>query len=214
MDVSFDPIDLLGYAAASLVFLTFCMKTLLWLRMVAVASNVAFIAYALGAGLVPILILHGVLLPMNLFRLWQHHRTIRQIGQAARGDPRASVLLPFMETVAASDGQTIFAKGDTADRLYYVQEGLVEIVEFGRTLGAGEIFGEVGLLSEGKERTATVKAVGDARLCSIDRNTVLRICRENPEFALMLARLITDRMVQNQAALGERLEQAVAQRSG
>lgn len=131
-----------------------------------------------------------------------------------RGDPRASVLLPFMETVAGSDGQTVFAKGDTADRLYYVQEGLVEIVEFGWTLGTGEIFGEVGLLSEGKSRAATVKAVGDARLCSINRNSVLRICRENPEFALMLTRLITDRMVQSQAEPGERLEHSVAQRSG
>lgn len=212
MDLSFDLIDLLGYAAAGLVFLTFCMKTLIWLRIVAVASNVAFIAYALGAGLLPILILHGVLLPLNLFRLWEHYRMIRQITRATRGDPNASVLMPFMESVSFRDGDTVFRMGDPAERLYYVQDGQVEIVEFGKTLGTGEIFGEVGLLSEGKKRTASVRCVGDTILCWIDRAEVLRICRENPEFVLMLARLITDRMVQNQGLLGERLENAARSR--
>lgn len=60
-----------GYIACTLVLATFSMKTMWALRLTAIASNVAFIAYAELAHLPPILILHSVLLPLNLLRLKQ-----------------------------------------------------------------------------------------------------------------------------------------------
>jgi hypothetical protein len=41
------------------------------LRVTAIASNMAFIAYAAYGHLQPILILHSVLLPLNIIRLMQ-----------------------------------------------------------------------------------------------------------------------------------------------
>jgi hypothetical protein len=38
-------IDIFGYAASILVFVTFCMKDMVPLRVVALASNVAFLVY-------------------------------------------------------------------------------------------------------------------------------------------------------------------------
>jgi hypothetical protein len=38
-------IDVLGYAASSAVLATFMMRTMLWLRLVAIASNLLFILY-------------------------------------------------------------------------------------------------------------------------------------------------------------------------
>lgn len=68
--------DALGYLAALLVLAAFCMRDMTALRMLAMASNLAFIAYAVCAGLQPILLLHAVLLPVNLWRLlhgqWGH----------------------------------------------------------------------------------------------------------------------------------------------
>jgi CRP/FNR family transcriptional regulator, cyclic AMP receptor protein len=61
--------DALGYLAASLVLATFCAKTMILLRALAIASNVAFIAYALLAHLWPILLLHAIMLPLNAARL-------------------------------------------------------------------------------------------------------------------------------------------------
>lgn len=61
--------DGLGYLAASLVLATFCAKTMVPLRMLAIASNLAFIAYALLAHLWPILLLHAIMLPLNAARL-------------------------------------------------------------------------------------------------------------------------------------------------
>lgn len=66
-----NPTDLLGYLAAALVLMTFSVRSIVALRAVAIASNVAFIGYAAAAGLTPVLVLHGVLLPLNAWRLWQ-----------------------------------------------------------------------------------------------------------------------------------------------
>jgi hypothetical protein len=44
------------------------------LRAIAIASNAAFIAYGLLAGVMPVLILHLLLLPLNLFRIVQSWR--------------------------------------------------------------------------------------------------------------------------------------------
>jgi hypothetical protein len=62
-------VDELGYLAASLVLATFCAKRMVPLRAIAIASNVAFVAYAFSAGLGPILLLHAILLPVNILRL-------------------------------------------------------------------------------------------------------------------------------------------------
>jgi len=62
-------LDGLGFFAASLVLATFCARTMVTLRMLAIGSNIAFIAYALAAGLWPILVLHLCMLPLNAHRL-------------------------------------------------------------------------------------------------------------------------------------------------
>ena len=67
--------DLLGYAAAGLVLITFLAQSITTLRALAMASNLMFIVYALVAWLPPVLVLHILLLPLNAWRLWQAHRT-------------------------------------------------------------------------------------------------------------------------------------------
>lgn len=60
-----------GYLASALVLATFSMKEMRWLRLTAMSSNCAFIFYAIIAHLQPILVLHCILLPVNVFRLMQ-----------------------------------------------------------------------------------------------------------------------------------------------
>ncbi len=45
------------------------MRSMIALRITALASNVAFLSYAVLAHLHPVLALHAMLLPMNIFRL-------------------------------------------------------------------------------------------------------------------------------------------------
>ena len=62
-------ITLLGFAASFAVLATFLMRTMLPLRIVAVASNALFIAYGYCAHILPVLGLHLALLPINIGRL-------------------------------------------------------------------------------------------------------------------------------------------------
>jgi hypothetical protein len=73
-------IDGIGFAAAGLVLATFSMRSMIALRWVAIASNLAFIAYGYHGGLAPILALHVLLLPINVYRLAQLRQ--RRIGAA------------------------------------------------------------------------------------------------------------------------------------
>jgi hypothetical protein len=75
-----DPTELLGYAAALLVLLTFSMKTMVPLRVAGIFSNLFFIAYAYQTDAHPILILHAILLPLNVMRLAQILSLLRKVG--------------------------------------------------------------------------------------------------------------------------------------
>ncbi len=69
------PADTIGWAAAALMIVTFSCRDPLWMRPLAVCTNLAFIGYASVAGLAPVLALHALLLPINLMRWWQCCRT-------------------------------------------------------------------------------------------------------------------------------------------
>ncbi|KTC97410.1 hypothetical protein Lgee_1731 [Legionella geestiana] len=62
-------VECTGYLASILVFATFCTRDILTLRLLAVGSNAAFITYAATSHLMPILALHALLLPLNLYRI-------------------------------------------------------------------------------------------------------------------------------------------------
>jgi hypothetical protein len=62
-------VELAGYVASSLVFLTFYMHRMVPLRLVALCSNFAFLIYAFALDLAPIAVLHGALIPVNIIRL-------------------------------------------------------------------------------------------------------------------------------------------------
>ena len=62
-------IDGVGYAAALAVLGSFCMSTIVSLRILAIISNVLFALYGVLAHLYPVFLLHSILLPVNVFKL-------------------------------------------------------------------------------------------------------------------------------------------------
>jgi hypothetical protein len=61
--------DFLGFLASGLVLTSFWMRDMLLLRLVAIASNVAFITFGHVAHILPVMVLHCILLPVNLWHV-------------------------------------------------------------------------------------------------------------------------------------------------
>src|SRR6516162_6472346 len=75
-----------GYAASTLVLLTFVAKDMRVLRIVAIFSNLAFITYGTIEWLPPVLFLHLMLLPLNIVRLAEIVTATRATGDLVRAD--------------------------------------------------------------------------------------------------------------------------------
>jgi CRP/FNR family transcriptional regulator, cyclic AMP receptor protein len=175
-------VELSGYLASLLVFSTFYMKTMMPLRSVAIASNVAFITYGYLAGLYPVLLLHVVLLPLNTWRLYQMRTLLARVRQASKGDYSIESLLPFMTKAKVNQGEMLFRKGDVADKLYYLVSGSIRFPEIEATAVPGDLIGEIGVFSPWKARTASAVAKSDSMLLVLSDQKVLELYYQNPEF--------------------------------
>jgi CRP/FNR family cyclic AMP-dependent transcriptional regulator len=100
-------VDLLGYAASAAVLATFCMRTMIPLRIAGIISNVFFITYGYFDQLLPVLLLHLVLLPINSLRLVEFQRLVRDMREAHSSDLSLKSLLPYMKTRAGPRGKCL-----------------------------------------------------------------------------------------------------------
>ena len=76
------------------------------------------------------------------------------------------------EIVAPAQGETVFERNDYTNSFYMIVSGDVRVETF--TLGAGEFFGELGLIS-GRRRSSTVKAGRDCVLIEAPRRAMLKL---------------------------------------
>lgn len=193
-----------AWVAAALVFSSFFMQTMIPLRLMAIVSNVAFIGYGL-LGLVygvfgrvyPILVLHSCLLPLNLVRLRQLRR-LNAAVQATTDDEVLRSLVPYMKSEQHPSGTLLFRQGDVADRLYLIQEGSIVFPEIEKHIGAGNVFGEVGLFAPRGVRTLTAVCDEPCRLWTISRDRVLELYYQNPRFGFFLIRLVSGLVLERQ----------------
>lgn len=197
-------IEASGYFAALLVFLTFYTRTMLPLRYLAILSNVAFIVYAALAQLNPILVLHTLLLPLNIFRLWQLNRLIADVSRASEEDFSIEWLLPHMRPLKAARGEFLFRKGDPADSMYYLVRGGIVLPEVAVKIDPGGMIGEIGLFSPKARRTSSARCTADCEMLTISGRKVLDLYFQNPRFGIYLLRLITGRLIRDVERLKER----------
>jgi CRP/FNR family transcriptional regulator, cyclic AMP receptor protein len=189
--------EVFGYIASVLVFATFYMKTMVPLRLVAIASNAAFIIYASIGGLTPILILHVMLLPLNVLRLLQIRAFSRQVERAAREDFSIEALLPLMRRREIDANETLFSLGERADELYYILDGVLFLPELQREVGPGNFLGEFALFAQSGRRSATAIARTRVTLMSLSRSAVFAALLQHPRLGIHLLKLITARFLQN-----------------
>lgn len=189
--------ELIGYAAAVCVFVTFYMKTMVPLRIAGIVSNVLFIAYAYDLLAYPVLILHLVLLPLNIIRLRQMLNLIRQIEAATKGDANMNWVKPFSSVQNIRAGEVLFRQGDPAREMFFVVSGRLWVRERRVAIEAGEVFGELGLLESDQARTATVECAEGGQLLRISYDQVKQLYVQDPKFGFYFLHLVSKRLFHN-----------------
>lgn len=197
------PVEILGYAASIAVLITFCMSTMIPLRTIALVSNVLFCAYGYFGHLYPVLILHAVLFPVNLLRLVQFQRLVRDVRDAHREDLPIQSLLPYMTEVNLPAEQILIRKGDKSDRLYFLVEGELEIVECNKRIEPGAVLGEIGVFARDQEPTATIVARTACRLYGLSESKAKQLFFQDKSFAFAVMQLIINRLLENNRQLQE-----------
>jgi CRP/FNR family cyclic AMP-dependent transcriptional regulator len=190
-------VNALGYAASLAVLATFCMSTMIPLRIVALASNVLFCSYGYLDHLYPVLFLHAALFPVNLWRLTQFQRLVRDVRRSHRKDLSLKHLLPYMKLRSFAAGETLVRKGEKADRLYYLADGRLEITDIGKVLEPGAILGEIGVFSRSQERTATILCRTDCRLYELTEWKAKELYFQDRSFGFAVLQLIINRLLEN-----------------
>ncbi len=93
-------------------------------------------------------------------------------------------------------GDRIFLENDAGDAMYVVLSGAVEVIGFGRLLErvtAGGVFGEMAVIND-MPRSVAALATEPTEVAVIDKVTFLQLAGEEPEFALSVIQLMTDRV--------------------
>jgi CRP-like cAMP-binding protein len=109
------------------------------------------------------------------------------------------------------DGEVIMRQGEAGDTMYVIQEGQVEVVveqdgqevrlairEAGQSIGEMEIF-------DRQTRVATVRALGQARILTVDKRNIVRRIHEDPSLAYHMMQTMSHRIRELSAELA-RLE--------
>jgi CRP/FNR family cyclic AMP-dependent transcriptional regulator len=99
-----------------------------------------------------------------------------------------------------SHGDTIIRQGDAGKCMYVIQEGEVEVIRsYGggdvrlAVLGQGDIFGEISLLGN-ERRSASVLAMGEVRVITIDKKIFLQRLQEDVTLAFRIFQTIAARI--------------------
>jgi CRP-like cAMP-binding protein len=116
------------------------------------------------------------------------------------GDADLETIGAAASEVAAAKGETVAAEGDFGHALYAIESGQASVSIDGApvaTLGPGDVFGEMAVISSGR-RTATVVATSPMRLIAFFKRDVWALEQKAPQLAARLRGLIAERNALNQ----------------
>ena len=94
------------------------------------------------------------------------------------------------------EGATLLREGDFGYAMFAITAGTAEVLKDGvviRTLGPGDVFGEIAVLSGGR-RTATVVAQTPMQLVTVLNRDVWRLEREAPDVGAALRARIDEHL--------------------
>ena len=201
-----DTVSIFGWIAASLVLSSFYFRNMTSLRLAAIASNVLFIIYAILANAWPILVLHCLLFPLNLWRLLELHNLRRTLMGSSLVQVQVQVpavrLLPFMQKSKSAQGGVIFEKGDAADHVYYLLRGEILLQDSKKLVTDGQLLGLTGVFSNERRRTDSALCLTDVEFGVIPALKFRELVCQDP----MLGNFVIGAVVQRQLTLCQKSE--------
>jgi hypothetical protein len=196
-----------GLLASAFVVAGYTMRTMIPLRIFGILTNVVLILYALPHHNYPIVALHLILLPLNVYRLREMLLLVRNVKRSVNGNLSMEWLRPFMTERRCKAGDVLFYKHEKATEMFFIVDGKFHLVESGIQLPTGTIVGELGMLSPDNTRTQTLECAEDGLVLSVSYQKVEELYVQNPEFGFYFLRLVSARLFQNV----ERLQAQVAE---
>jgi CRP-like cAMP-binding protein len=201
-----DLANLLGLIGGIFYVASVTLRTMIPLRIAAIISNILFIGYGLLAKALPTFFMYAVLLPINVFRLYQIQQLVKRVKIASQADLDMEWLKPFMTKKNFKAGDVLFHKGDVANAMYYTVTGKFLVKELGVELPPGRVMGELGFLAPDNKRTATVECIEDGQVLFIIYDKVRELYFQDPDFGFYFLKLTSERLLQNVARLEGELE--------
>jgi CRP/FNR family transcriptional regulator, cyclic AMP receptor protein len=106
----------------------------------------------------------------------------------------------------------IYAQGDPANAVFYIQEGRVKLTVVSRRgkeaviaiLGPGDFFGE-GCLAGQSTRMASAAAMSECSIMRLEKAALVRVLREEPDFSEMFLMHLLSRNIRFEADLVDQL---------
>lgn len=197
-------IEAIGYLGTALTIAASAMSTMIPLRIISLCASCAVVTYGLLIGSMPVVLTECIQIPFNAYRLWEMMRLVRDTEAAAAGSLSLEWLTPFGTKRRFGTGETVFRKGDPADEMYYVESGVFLIPEVGVEIRRGGIVGELGLLSPGNTRTASLICLQAGRALRVSYSEVKQLYYQNPEFGFYFLKLTSERLF-NSSKGGDRV---------
>ncbi len=125
-------------------------------------------------------------------------------------DEQLNRLVQMGEIVDLAPDEVLIREGDTADAMYVVLDGQLEVTKQSGTsqiplaqVGPGALQGEMGAL-EGGRRLASVRALEDAEVLRIPIGTIRELLAAGPDAALSVIRTAVGRLRAMESMLRER----------
>jgi hypothetical protein len=192
--------QLLGIAALLVLLASAAMQTIIWLRILAIVANLLIVLGGLALHDYVVAVLGVLILAVNAWRLVEMRRLVAATRDATAGSGAPITidwLLPYMEPLALPRDTVVFHKDAASDAMYFISHGRVRFEELGIEMGKGALFGEIGVFSHDKRRTATAKVVEDSSILRISAAKVRELYYQNPDFGFFIVGLITRRLMED-----------------
>ena len=108
-----------------------------------------------------------------------------------------------IEEESVKAGETVIREGTMGDKMYIVVSGELEVKKEGgprlAVLGEKQVFGDMALLDD-EPRSASVIAIGEVHLLSLQRSNLERILRRYASISFNMMRILSHRLREAQAS--------------